>query len=117
MTTAIEPIPMWRQGDVLLHASVIPSTAILQTRLPGALVLQHGKATGHSHQIASLAASLYADGDRRFLRAAGSETEAPFAVVELTHEEHRAISIPPGDYEITIHAEYVPGEPPVNVED
>ena len=59
MTTA--PIQMYRQGDVLLHAAIIPPTAILQPRGTGPLVLQHGKATGHSHQIESLGASMYVD--------------------------------------------------------
>jgi hypothetical protein len=105
---------MYRQGDVLLAAvTAIPegATEIPRDKNRG-VVLAEGEATGHAHRIPSRSASLYRDeSDVRFLRVMGP------APVALTHEEHKAVSIPPGDYRIAIHTEYVPGELPRQVAD
>jgi hypothetical protein len=101
-----------RQGDVrILPVAGIPSSASLAPRDPRGAVLQEGTATGHAHRIASPAAQILALGPARYLRVRGDEE------VALQHEEHGTIPIAPGDYQIVIHHEYVPGEVPRQVED
>jgi len=116
-----------RQGDVFVN----PIARIPVNTKPGKLdngriVLAYGEVTGHAHAIqAGDAVSIreldcsgeYADcylrkaSDpratgphvHRFLRVDGES-------VELTHEEHNAHMIAPGDYEVTIQREYSPEE-------
>jgi len=108
--TTNQPL-MLRQGDVLLVAvDAIPSDAIEIRRGPRGVVLAEGEVTGHAHRIPSRSASLYrSESDARFMRV-----KAP---VSLKHEEHTAVEIPPGNYRVTIHTEYVPGELPRQVVD
>lgn len=111
---------MYRQGDVLIVAldaipsdqiqyAEIPRDASLVQRGPQGLALADGKATGHTHRIDSQYASMYQRDGVRFL-----EVSAP---VELVHEEHGTITIPPGAYRVTGHHEAQPGELPRQVED
>lgn len=90
-----------RQGDVLLVAvPAIPQAARPVPRVGGRIVLAYGEATGHAHTIRAREATLLAVGDERFLRVA--------APVELGHEEHASIAVPPGTYRVVIQREYVP---------
>ena len=93
---------MFRQGDIL----IIPVTyKIIGEKLPrenGRVILAHGESTGHSHSIESKRAHLYTDGEKILLRVNG---ETP---VNLTHEEHSTISIPPGNYKVIRQREYTP---------
>lgn len=101
----------FRQGDVLLVAvSGIPESAIPVTRDPrrGA-ILQEGLVTGHAHRIPGPGAQVFEALPARYLRV----VEA----CELVHDEHDAIPLPVGDYQIVIHHEFVPGELPRQVED
>lgn len=99
-----------RQGDVLLTGvDSIPSDAVAVKRGKGAVILQQGSATGHAHQIKARMASLHTKGDARYLRVVEP--------VDLTHEEHEKVSIPAGDYVVSIHHEYAPGELPRQVYD
>jgi len=102
---------MARQGDVLLTGiETMPADAVEQKRPRGAsLVLQQGNATGHAHQIKARACSLHVKGDARYLRVVEP--------VDLTHEEHKTVLIPAGDYIVSIHHEYSPGELPRQVLD
>lgn len=105
---------MYRQGDVLLiTVEDVPADA---KKLPrnkrGVVVLAEGEVTGHAHRIPHRTASLYrSESDARFLRVMGP------APVALQHEEHTAIEIPPGNYQVVIHHEYSPGELVRRVED
>lgn len=100
-----------RQGDVLMaQIDAMPKGVTEVPRGKRGLVLQEGTATGHAHAISSRSAKLFrADDGARFLRV----VEA----VKLKHEEHTTVDIPAGDYRVSIHAEYVPGELPRQVED
>jgi len=102
---------MYRQGDVLIVAvDTIPTSTPVNRAAKQDLILQEGEVTGHAHRIASRHAKLYrTEMDARFMRVT--------APVSLTHEEHKTVTIPPGDYRITIHAEYQPGELPRQVAD
>lgn len=44
-------------------------------------------------------------------------TAHPGTAVDLVHDEHAAVPVPPGDYQIVIHHEYSPGDLPRQVED
>jgi hypothetical protein len=111
---------VYRQGDVLIVAldaipsdqiqyTEIPRDAVSVSRGPHGFALADGKATGHTHRIDSEHASLYQLDGVRFLVVS--------APVELVHEEHGTITIPPGAYRVTGHHEAQPGELPRQVED
>lgn len=92
-----------RQGDVILHQT----HKFIDTENWGArerpdLVLAEGEVTGHAHRITEGEAELYELRSRLYLRV-NSETAM------LTHEEHRAIAIPKGDWIVRIQREYEPG--------
>lgn len=95
----------YRQGDVLLRrVDSIPEGLKNVPLEGGRVILAHGEATGHAHAIVSddvsfLAADL-ADLEERFLRV---EAEA-----DVVHEEHATITLPPGDYRVSIQQEYSP---------
>jgi hypothetical protein len=98
---------MYRQGDVLLipiSGELVPTGARPVPRdARGRLVLARGEATGHVHAVAAYDAELLADPDdvdRRFLRIVSTGL--------LTHEEHRAIPLPPGLYRVARQREYSP---------
>jgi hypothetical protein len=85
-----------RQGDVILQ-SVHQSTG---KKLPH-LTLAEGEVTGHSHRISDGKAELYEKDGTLYLRVL-----SPTAT--LTHEEHKAIKIPQGDWMVRIQREYQP---------
>jgi len=110
---------VFRQGDVILcRVSALPDGAQLVPGQDKKIVLALGEATGHHHRIEdhiSAAAALeiadaliarhqakarlYADGrgDRYLV------VDKP---VTLLHEEHTALQIPPGIYEVPIQMEF-----------
>jgi hypothetical protein len=93
---------MVRQGDILLLlvGRVLPPSARPIARESGVVVLAHGEATGHRHQIRSPHAALFAIGEERLLRVEGE--------AELEHEEHASIRLPAGVYRIVQQREYAP---------
>jgi hypothetical protein len=109
MTTQTTIPILYRQGDVLLElVTAIPPSSALERN--GDLILQEGEVTGHAHRIMSRHATLYrTELDARYLRVTSP--------VVVEHEEHSRIELPPGDYMVTIHAEYNPGELPRLVAD
>lgn len=99
---------MYRQGDVLLvRRAERPPGRIENYRLvdrdAGRIVLAYGEETGHAHAIADRNAELIEEreGERRFLSVPGSDTV-------LRHEEHDAIHLLPGIYEVVQQREYSP---------
>jgi hypothetical protein len=91
----------YRQGDVYLKSvqSVPQSTPVAAKN--GRLILAEGEATGHAHAISELdgTLSITADGKLYLHTEAGCD---------LVHDEHSAIAIAPGNYEVTIQREYSP---------
>lgn len=90
---------MIRQGDVM----VVPVAALPKKRVAvpaenGRVVLAHGEATGHHHSFAfSARVALFREdgaGGGLFLSVTGGEP------VELEHQEHTALSVPPGTYRV-----------------
>jgi hypothetical protein len=61
--------------------------------------LAEGEVTGHYHEAVGAGVALYetADGDR-FLSAPGG--------AEIIHQEHRVVTLPPGDFDRLIVQEY-----------
>ncbi len=100
---------MYRQGDVLVvPITSIPRGATEEMLEKDCIVLAHGEATGHAHVIRDHSARMFCTPGQpktkaiRFLRLVRS--------VELIHEEHDTVTIPPGDYEVIRQREYAPGE-------
>ena len=85
-----------RHGDVL-----IISTEQIKGKQLKHLVLAEGEVTGHAHRITEGDATLYEENGVLFLHV---ESEKAL----LTHEEHKPVEIPRGDYEIKIQREYEP---------
>lgn len=87
---------MYRQGDVLLKPADLPTTAQKLNHT----VVATGEATGHNHSFAPGTATLFADAGQLYVVC----TEPAV----LTHQEHAAISIAPGVYEVVRQREYTP---------
>lgn len=98
---------LFRQGDVLVReVSKIPSETN-QDKKNGSVVLALGESTGHSHQI-HRGATMFMEG-----RSGGSRFIAIGEKgADLVHEEHSTIHLPPGNFQVTIQAEYQPGPVP-----
>ncbi len=85
-----------RQGDVIL----LPVEEVTGEMIPH-LTLAEGEVTGHKHRITEGKAELFYQDGTLYLRVI-SESAL------LTHEEHRAISIPQGHWMVKIQREYEP---------
>lgn len=86
---------VYRQGDVnLVECSGVPDTATPVARNDmDRIVVQPGI---HKHYIASPGATLYADGDKRYLDVADDDS------VKLEHAEHPMVALGKGTYEVRI---------------
>jgi hypothetical protein len=100
----------YRQGDVLIVAvKEIPAKAVSGKRDKGRIVLAYGEVTGHAHAITERTVMVYEHEGTRYIRV-------PKKGAELRHEEHGAIALAGGSYEIRIQREYTP-QAIVNVRD
>lgn len=90
---------LYRHGDVLLRSlSQLPRN--VQWR--SGAILAHGEMTGHSHRLdCPDAIQLWASGNTLFL-------EVKNTGVQLVHEEHQPIELPPGFYQVWRQREYRP---------
>ena len=98
---------MYRQGDVLIVPTrSIPKSAKQIDREDGCVVLAHGEVTGHAHVIYDKRAALFRDPKlaKIFMHVSGNSS------VDLVHDEHSTIAIPPGDYQVIRQSEYTPQE-------
>lgn len=98
-----------RQGDVLLvpmSEKDIPEQHNEVPRNGDRVILAYGEVTGHAHSIIDdevrLVTSEQAEQLRTWLLV---ETDAP---VELVHDEHATVMVPPGAYEVRRQQEYAP---------
>ena len=93
-----------QHGDVLIKVvESIPGEAKMVQRKNGALVVMDGEMTGHRHVITAPNAQLMElvhDGKTDLYLEVTNEP------VTITHEEHKAIEIPPGKYMIGRVLEY-----------
>lgn len=99
---------LYRQGDVLLQQiDAIPNDAA-PCAIKGDVILAYGEVTGHAHRLAPEQVKPYAKGG-----AWSADAERFIAVAEataLTHEEHSAIVLLPGNYRVVQQREYSPEE-------
>ncbi len=87
---------MYRQGDVLLTAiASLPEGLIVRANN----VIAEGEATGHSHRL--LAGRVLVD-------AQGALFLEVLHATSVIHQEHHAITLPPGCYRVTQQREYTP---------
>ena len=85
-----------RQGDVIL----VPAQSVDGKKLSH-LTLAEGEVTGHSHRIIEGKAELYEREGTLYLRVLSEQAL-------LSHEEHKQIPIPQGDWMVRIQREYEP---------
>ena len=91
---------LYRQGDVLFKLVDQLPGGDRKTRGNGVIAL--GDVTGHSHAVADLeAAEVIEIGNGLYVHV-GEDG------VSIQHQEHGAIELPAGDYEVTIQREYTP---------
>lgn len=89
-------LPNLQQGDVLIRGVArIPEAARPKK---GRAILAFGEVTGHCHEAIG-------DGVEVFERDGVLYLSAPKGCT-VQHEEHKAIAVPPGDYQIGIVREY-----------
>ena len=101
-TTKTQPPEFYRQGDVLILRSAAPSDAENKTPQNERIVLAYGEVTGHAHAIApGGGVSLLERGSRRWL-------DVPAEGTVVNHEEHDAVPLGSGIWEIVIQKEYSP---------
>jgi hypothetical protein len=85
---------LYQQGDVL-----IKTISEIKGKKVNHLCLAEGELTGHAHTITKGKAELYDHEGTLFLRV-NSES------AEITHQEHKTIVLPKGDYQIDKVKEY-----------
>ena len=87
---------LYQQGDVLFESTKIPKDA---KRKPGGLVAQ-GEATGHAHTLELI------DGVELMEDEQGGLFTKADKPATVNHQEHRTITLPPGQYCIRRVREY-----------
>lgn len=104
---------LYRQGDVLFtRIDRLPSGR--RNKRENATVA-YGEVTGHSHALAvedRQTAEVLEIGDGLFVHVSdtGLRLEGDIEGATFVHEEHGPITLPPGDYAVTIQREYTPEE-------
>lgn len=86
---------MIQQGDVLIRRADIPKKA---KRKKGRAIVAYGEATGHCHEVIGSGVEVYEENGTLYVSAPSGGT--------IKHEEHKPITLPPGDYQIGIVKEY-----------
>lgn len=85
-----------RQGDLLIiEVAELPAGS----QPAAGLVLAEGEATGHAHRL---------DRGQLFRTAEGKLYFKNEQEAVLSHDEHAALSFPPGTYEVRRQREYAP---------
>ena len=88
----------YRHGDVvIIKADGIPK----KSKKLNHLVLAEGEVTGHAHRVRGSEVELLEFEGNIFLSVKSDDAK-------VTHEEHKEIDLPVGDYEIRIQREYEP---------
>lgn len=104
----------YRQGDVLLAPCVeIPPDAFEEAPEEARVVLARGERSGHAHAMAADRVRYFREDETGsgFIQVTGA------APVDLTHEEHAPLGIPPGNYRVIQQREYQPRAAPRAVDD
>lgn len=86
-----------QQGDVLIHQiTTIPAG----TQKDAGRVLAHGEVTGHAHRLTEASDGLLIEIDGQLYLRVGE------GGATITHEEHKPVELPQGDYRIGRVQEY-----------
>lgn len=97
----------FQQGDVVLQTIKIPKKDYEIITDP---IVQHGEHTGHKHALQFRHEDKRVDGQcnqwEMFKEANGTRYLKVNEPTDLTHEEHKTITLPPGEYQIRIVQEY-----------
>lgn len=108
-------IKQFRQGDVLVQViDKLPSKLQEAKEAENRIVLQYGEVTGHAHAIHNtkgVTAFLEPGEDATLVRGMETGRRGFLQVKEksnLTHEEHSAIVLEPGNYEVIRQRQYTP---------
>jgi hypothetical protein len=89
---------MLRQGDLWFEtATTVPVEAV---KVEDG-VIARGEATGHTHRIRDQQCAI-------LLAYAGSLYVKARQETHIDHEEHKTITLPPGDWQVTRQREYTP---------
>ena len=95
-----EEMEQYRQGDVMaVRVDILPKNA-KRVKCNGVVTLALGEVTGHSHTVTHPDVEEFEMGGMRF-----------FVIpepCELRHQEHDAITLPPGTYRVVRQREYTP---------
>lgn len=92
-----------QQGDVCIQRiDSIPHDVVRVDAVNGSFVLAEGEVTGHAHRIHDRI-KLFMDTGLPGSGVCYFETDSS---VDLTHEEHNTVTIPPGRYRSFIVREY-----------
>lgn len=107
----------FRQGDVFIQKiETLPEGLVRAEESKNRIVLQYGEVTGHAHAIHNtkgVTALLEAGQDASLVEGMEAGRRGFIQVKEksnLTHEEHSAIVLEPGNYEIVRQRQYFPQE-------
>lgn len=107
-----------RQGDVLIErVDALPEGLLPAEPDKNRYVLAYGEVTGHAHAVTvEERVKMYKalNDPSLWLVVAGDKGGKP---VEVKHDEHDTIPLPPGIYKVSYQEEYVPGELPRRVAD
>ena len=98
----------YRQGDVLFTRVDALPKGKHKKRTNG--VVAFGEATGHSHALAAEdneVAEVLEIGKGLYVRVSGDGLRIEGGAT-FVHEEHGPVTLPPGDYQVTIQREYTP---------
>jgi hypothetical protein len=98
----------YRQGDVLFTR--IPKLPKGERKKRGNATVAYGEVTGHSHSLAledREVAEVLEIGDGLFVHVTHSGVRIEGGAT-FVHEEHAPVTLPPGEYEVTIQREYSP---------
>lgn len=89
---------IFRHGDLCIRQ--IAKLPDGDTETVTSKILAYGEATGHHHLLTSAQAFAVMKGfdEKKYFELTATAT--------LTHEEHKALSIPPGAYEIVMEREW-----------
>lgn len=92
---------MFRQGDVLLIPCNVSMDGAKEIKpRNGRLILAEGEATGHHHSVDYQTAGLFDFSGKTVMVVTEPTT--------LTHQEHGAIEVMPGQYWVVRQREYTP---------
>lgn len=95
-TGSQKSLPSIQQGDVLIRGvSAIPREA---KRKDGRAVLAYSEVTGHCHEAIGEGVEVFEQDGALYLSAPDGAT--------VQHEEHKPVTLQPGNYQIGIVQEY-----------